>query len=154
MKQSEYLILLFALALAIACFFVGRLTVKPDIVKEPYIIERVKFDTVEKQITLQPIVRTFKSDTIIYIDNQTIQTKPFIASKDTILNGDTIGVKYSFPQDSFYLKVLPKPLVYKEISKTEFVVKVEKIERPLYVDILSHSGAGLLGGLIGYLIGK
>jgi len=152
-----YAACLFLLALLIGVFFAGRLTAPKNIeyVEKPLYLEKVKYDTITKTIALQTINKTFKGDSITYIDSTVkVLTAAFIASKDTIISGDTIGIKYAFPQDSFHFKLLPKPIVYKEITKTEYLVNIVKIERPLLIDIASHTGAGLFGGFIGYLIGK
>jgi len=148
---------LLILALIAISFFIGKGSVAPTIqyVDKPSITKEITYDTIEKTVTLKPIYISNKSDTTIIIDNgQVITTKPFVATLDTILNGDTIQSKYAFPQDSFYLKLLPKPLVYKEINTITTKIEIVKVERPTWLDILSHTGAGLFGGLIGFGLHK
>jgi hypothetical protein len=138
-------------------FWGGRWTApsKIEYVDKPFYIEKTKTDTITKEIRLGTTVINKRSDTTIYIDNSaTIQTKPFTAVLDTIAGFDTLSVRYSFPQDSFSFKILPKPIQFKELTTTIYKVEVMKIERPLYIDVLSHSGAAILAAFIGYFIGK
>lgn len=147
-------ILLFLLI--IVAFIVGRYTAPIQIqyVDKPQLITNIKYDTLTKEIIKAATIINKKADTTIIIDStKYIQTNPFVAKLDTICAGDTVSAKFTFPQNDFYLKVLPKPIQFKEINSTIIKTEIIKIERPIWIDILSHSGAFLIGGGIGYLIG-
>lgn len=80
-----------------------------------------------------------------YLRDTIIKTKPFIAEKDTILNGDTIYVGYLFPMDSFKLQIKYKP---DSIMKITEYKEVEPQR-----NLLEQTKPYLIGGFFGIIIG-
>jgi len=86
---------------------------------------------------------------LIYIKDTIIETKPFIASLDTIIK-DTIGIKYYFPNNHFLLDIRYKPDEIKIVTQT-ITIEVEKhntffdtyMEKPLYIAGSLLAGYGL-----------
>lgn len=154
MKQSIY-IAIAVCVLFLAAFLVGRFTAPKDIqyVDKAVVSEKVIRDTVDN-IKIRDKIQLVDSGKIVYIDSsRIIQTKAFVSTIDTICKQDTISVKYEYPKNQFYLTVLPRPDTFKTINKLEIRTEVVKLERPIWIDILSHSGAFIIGGGIGYLAG-
>jgi hypothetical protein len=129
------------------------------------LIEKNVFTTITKRDTIldtvylarKPIYITRKAD-IIYRDIDTIvQTKSFLAKLDTITaRDDTLNLKYLFPENRFELMIRQSKdtLFNKTYTNTITETKIEKIERPLWLDILSHVGAFLGGFLFGNINNK
>ena len=154
MKQSIYIAIAICI-LFLAAFLVGRFTAPKEIqyIDKAVITEKVKYDTINS-IALRDKIQLIDSGKIVYIDSsKVIETKAFVSSIDTICKQDTINVKYEYPKNQFYLTVLPRPDTFRTINKLEIRTEIIKIERPIWIDILSHSGAFIIGGGIGYLIG-
>lgn len=116
------------------------------------VINAVKFDTLYKYIEIEkPTIRFKEVAKIQYIQDTLYLTNPFIATLDTVLDLDTINVNYTFPANLFELKLAFKKDSIKtnEIYVTRYETKV--VERPMWLDILSHTGASLFGFSIGYI---
>ncbi len=62
-------------------------------------------DTIYKVITPEPIVIEKVQTKIKYIRDTIIQTKPFIASMDTIVKRDTIKCYYTFPENLISMRI-------------------------------------------------
>jgi len=108
-----------------------------------------------EETRIRNIAKINYRDSIIYDlvnnipDTIKIETSPFVACLDTIAK-DTINVKYSFPENTFDLRIryyqdtlkIPEITIIKEKEKTFF----EKyLEKPVYI----------AGGLIvGFLLGN
>ena len=149
MKKEQ---ILFAIIIAIS-FLTGLLTGNScsdtvRIVKNREIIR----DTIIKEIKLPP-VRIVKAKPVIKIVRDTvIETKPFIASLDTIAINDTVKMQYEFPENYFSLQVMRKP----DSVRLEKLTLIEKTmengnwwEKPAY-----FTGGALLGLIIGLIITK
>ena len=108
----------------------------------------IKNDTVV--VPASPIIIKDRIASIKYVRDTIIITKPFEARIDTIMKFDTVFVMYRYPENLFDLVIKTKPdTTFKDkivITNTKYI----KEERPLWVDILTHTGA-LAGG---YFIGK
>ena len=137
----------------IASLFIGLLlgrncSDKVRIVKDRQVIR----DTIIKEIKLPP-VKIVKAKPIIRIIRDTmIETKPFIASLDTIAKDDTVKMEYEFPENYFSLEVKRKP----DSVRLEKLTVIEKTmengnwwEKPAY-----FTGGALLGIIIGLIISK
>ena len=113
-----------------------------------------KYDTLVREYHYKPVYINKKGDTLRITDTvKVIETHPFVSSmKDTVVAGDTISAKYAFPQDNFYLTVLPRPDRYKEITKTVTVLQVKQEDRGWLIDLGTHLGAGAIGYAAGKLI--
>lgn len=151
MNNKVYIILIIA-SLAIG-FCIGNYTAKPgtliqsktDTLYKSVNIDRIKLDTV-KMVRFK-----FRTDTLVKFQTAYITkidsfycTKPFIADYDTVTTAkDTVKLKYHYPElliTDLYVK--PHKVEIPIITKTE--VK----QRPLWVDIATHTGAFLLGVIL------
>lgn len=113
--------------------------------KDIIVQEKIVRDTITKY--QKPIIIEKIKAQIVYKHDTIIQTKPFIARIDTVIMYDTIKASYEFPENYFSLLVKRKPdTVY---TNTIYRTEYQEIKRPLYIDILSHTGAILSGFLIG-----
>lgn len=108
-------------------------------------------DTIVKNDTVfvyqEPIVIKDKIASIKYVRDTFIITKPFEARIDTIIKFDTVFAMYRYPENMFDLVIRTKPdtTLKEKVIITNTIVK----ERPLWIDILSHTGAVLGGFYIG-----
>lgn len=112
----------------------------------------LRIDTVTKVIEHEPIyvkapaVVRYERDTITQTDT-IIQTRPFVASLDTIIKRDTLGVEYRFPQHSFAVAFRRAADSVRIETKTITLTRQE--HRPWWIDALTHVGAGAVGFVIG-----
>ncbi len=84
---------------------------------------------------------------IIRIDTLRYASLPFVAALDTATNeGDSIRVNFWYPEN-IYTDIYAKP---RTIQIPILTYKTEIKIRPLWIDILSHTGAFV----IGYFISK
>lgn len=107
-------------------------------------------DTIIDTVYIQrkPIFIKSKAE-IKYLRDTIIQTRPFEASLDTITTRkDTIQVKYLFPDAKFDLMLRLSQDTLKQKTIQTSAIEYKKEDRPLWLDILSHTGAFILGGLI------
>jgi len=145
--------------IALALGFISGLLVS-DYVNKPILMYKyiTKVDTLKQVDTIinivrYPVIKIEKSPAkIIYVKDTVIQTKPFIASIDTILKPhyDTLKVEYLHPESVFNIKMLYSPrrdtVYYKYLNIiTERSNKEEWWEKPVWV-------AGSV--LVGYLLGR
>lgn len=127
MKKTNIIIV----AVAIIGFLVWLLFSTKE--QPQQIVERIVIDTVEKVLPPKIISITKVRTKIRYIRDTIIYEKPFVASLDTIALGDTISVKFHFPEKELSLFVhtrsdsLRLPILFRK--------KVERngkwFERPL-----------------------
>ncbi len=83
---------------------------------------------------------------IIRIDTLRYASLPFVAVLDTATNeGDSVRAKFWFPEN-IYTNIYAKP---RTIKVPILTYKTEIKVRPLWIDILSHTGACVIGVLIG-----
>ena len=152
--STKYLTSIFLLmALLAGSYYVGYISGKETIIKTD--IKQIHTQTNDTTIIERtPIKVIQKEGDIVYIKDTIIQTQPFIVKLDTIIQHDTINVDYTFPQNKFnmLLRQHPDSIITKTVTITDF--RIVEIKRPVYIDILSHSGAFIIGGLIGYGVGK
>lgn len=154
MKPIE--IILTILVIAVIAFLIIDKKLNPitekTTIKE---VAVVKYDTVYSVERYEPTIINKATATFTITKKDTvIKTAPFIATLDTIVMRDTIKVDYSFPQNYFNLKYLRHLDSIRVINKETIKFEIVKVERPLWLDIVSHSGAGAVGGLIGFGIGR
>jgi hypothetical protein len=149
MKKEQILFGIIIIASLFIGLILGRnCSDKVRIVKDRQVIR----DTIIKEIKLPP-VRIVKAKPIIKVIKDTvIETKPFIASLDTIAKYDTVKMQYEFPENYFSLEVMRKP----DSVRLEKLTVIEKTtqdsnwwEKPAY-----FTGGALLGILIGLIITK
>lgn len=115
--------------------------------------DRVVFrDTIIKEIKLPPL-KIVKAKSVIKIVRDTvIETKPFVASLDTVAKDDTVKMQYEFPENNFSLQVMRKPdsIKFEKLTVIESTVqKSNWWEKPAY-----FTGGALLGIIIGLIITK
>ena len=100
--------------------------------------------TVNEVLTKQPIY--VKGEAKVTILKDTVYlTKPFIAQLDTLINQDTFNLAYTYPNNVFSLRYRLKndTIPIKYITLTKFETRV--IEGALWIDVLTHTGAFVLG---------
>lgn len=114
---------------------------------EQVIIE--KRDTVRLTVPQEPIV--IKAKPIIkYIKDTVILTKPFVAKLDTIYKHDTIKVSYEYPANVMDILMKKRPDTVIQYTLTREIYK----QRSIYVDVLTHLGATVVGLGIGWMLSK
>jgi hypothetical protein len=108
---------------------------------------QIIYDTIIKTIPSKPIIINKVKTKLVKVRDTTIQTEPFAASIDTIVNTDTIKALYEFPENLMSLRINKKPdsLLLRTITVFQPVEKkVDWWEKP----------AVFLGGaIIGLTIG-
>jgi hypothetical protein len=110
--------------------------------------KEIKRDTIVKMQLQAPLILYKTKLKIIKTSDTVIQSNPFIAKLDTIIQHDTIKADYEFPQNllSFELKRRPDTLKIQTIEKIKTVPESKPWwQTPAYV------GAGVI---LGYLLGK
>lgn len=122
---------------------------------EKHLPPQIVRDTTKEIHYKDSIVVKYMPGTIEYIDTgSVIETKPFISKADTIIQHDTVHVEYAFPQNSFAFALRMKPDTTKIITINTIDTKIIDKTPAKWISILSHTGAGLAGGLIGFGIGR
>lgn len=108
----------------------------------------VRYDTVIKTRRVVRLVNV-PSTRIDTLRDTLIVDKPFVASLDTIAQGDTIGVKFQFPEKTFSLSVKSKPdsiAVRKEFITLTNTVYAE-------TPFVEKVGWGAIGFAVGAVVG-
>ena len=163
MKNNNLWIIILVLILIVGAFFFGKCSQTPVIKKE------IKYDTTEViKIKQGPQINldSLKASLIRYRDKlvevivevpsgdstitDTIKVMPFVAHLDTIINRDTIGIRYLYPENYFGLVVRTKDdTLRSQIIKVLETITVEKSES-WYIKPLIFAG----GGFLGYIGGR
>jgi len=119
---------------------------------DPTIItERVvETDTVIREIHHEPLVVEQAPAEVVYIpqiehDTVFYETPAFVASLDTVIQQDTLEVDYAFPQHTFSVMLRQQADSIETYEHTVYITRTEIVQRPLWVDILSHTGAIVIG---------
>jgi hypothetical protein len=108
----------------------------------------IKTDTIYKEIPSEPIVISKMKTKIIYQKDTIIETQPFTAVVDTIINRDTLHTEFNFPENSFSMLLLRKP-------DTVMVQKITTIETPPQKSNWWEVPLSILGGAaLGYAFGR
>lgn len=148
MRNDIMSILVAGLAVIIAVFVafdMGRKMNKPDSsIKETVILR----DTVTIIQPAEPIILERVKPRIVYLRDTIIETRPFIATIDTVIQFDTIYATYQFPNNIFDLRISPKP----DTSRfyTVYITKEVKRERAWW-----EAPAYVVGGVvIGFFLGN
>lgn len=76
---------------------------------ESTFITKWKRDTIVIVKPAPPIILERIKPKIIYRRDTIVQTQPFVAQLDTIIQHDTIYLRYTFPENYIDLRLLPKP---------------------------------------------
>lgn len=115
-----------------------------------------KFDTiVQEKILYRQIISYQDTGRIVYVGDSVHQSRAFIASVDTVLGDcDTLSFSYSYPQNSIFWQLRQCPDTVKTVFLSETIYETKIVARPLWLDVLSHTGASLVGFGIGYAIGR
>ena len=149
--------------LLLGSFFLGKYSQSTVIKKE------IKYDTTEvikikqgPQINLDSLEASLirYRDKIVYITVNvpsgdttildTLKVMPFVAHLDTIINRDTIGIRFLYPENLFALIVKSKDdTLRSQIIKVLETITVEKKEA-WYI----KPAIGIAAGALGYLLGK
>lgn len=137
----------------IASLFIGFLagrncSGKVSVVQDRKVIR----DTIIQEIKLPPLKIVNIKPLIKYIRDTIIESKPFIATLDTIAIDDTVKMQYEFPENIFSLEVARKP----DSIRVEKLTVIDKTtdtgnwwEKPVY-----FTGGTLIGIIIGLIISK
>ena len=148
--------IIITIALGLGGFLFGRYTTKPEVVVK-YI---TKIDSTFVVMPAETLTVTAKGkiqyqdrDKFIFVDRFIDTCKPFTARLDTIVKKDTLSLAYQYPNNIFniILKQKPDSVLTRTITISSDPIE---IKRPLYIDVLSHTGSFVLGGFIGYAIGR
>ena len=124
--------------------FPGREKVK----LEPFRVETIIKDTVEKLVYKDPIIITKMKTKIIEKADTVVQAVPFTARIDTIIKYDTINARFEFPENLFSLQVRKKP--DSALFETRTVFRTVEKEKPWW-----ETPAYVIGGtVIGFLLGS
>lgn len=107
----------------------------------------VRYDTVVRYRTRTRLVRVAaRIDTLTLAGIDTvIASPPFIASLDTIANGDTIGIRFHYPEQAFDLAINPGPdsIATKVITVT---LRDEVFQEPSFAEKIGYGAIGFLVG--------
>lgn len=120
-------------------------------------VELVNVPIIKVDTLKQSFVKVRK-DTLIYYDTALVEVlvrdtvklyaaRPFTSHFDTTAIGGRVRLDYLYPENSINnLLVEPKQV---RVIQTQTIYK----ERSIWIDILTHVGAGGVGFGIGYLVG-
>jgi hypothetical protein len=146
MKNIPNLILAIAL-IAIAWIYLNRCSSDPGI-RTAATQTILKTDTIYQEVPAKPIIINKIRTKIIYQKDTIIETQPFTAVIDTIINHDTLHTEFSFPENSFSMLFLRKP-------DTVIVQKVTTIETQPLKSTWWEVPLSILGGAaLGYVFGR
>lgn len=149
--------LLMAVLMALLLGGIAGWFLKPSCEKASNTVVRI--DTLTKVITHEPVTIAsaparvrFVHDTVYASDTvrerDTVYTsRPFVATLDTIIDRDTIGIGYRFPQHTFSVALRMAPDSIRYETRT---ITLTRTERPF----LEYVGAFAIGGVLGYIIGN
>ena len=146
MKNIPNLILVIAL-IVLAWIYLNRCSSDPGI-RTAATQSIIKTDTIYKEIPSEPIVISKVRTRIVYRKDTIIETQPFTAVIDTIINRDTLHTEFSFPENNFSMLLLRKP-------DTVTVYKVTMLETPPQKSKWWEVPLSILGGAaLGYAFGR
>lgn len=133
------IVLMFLIAL-IGSYYLGRCSKTCEV---DYITKR---DTIVEIRYSEPIVIERAKTKIVYKRDTIIETKPFVATIDTIIKMDTIYVAFNYPEMTLdvIVKKQPDTLMHEKIF-VETQAKRAWWEIPVSV---------LAGTVVGYLLGR
>lgn len=107
----------------------------------------VRIDTV---LVVKPgknvFIRDVAAHDTVYIDTSKIYETPgFVASIDTTIGKDTVGVDFRYPDFTFSvaLRNAPDSILVENRTLTITNTVIEK--RPFWIDVLTHIGAAAVG---------
>lgn len=123
----------------------------------PEIIYKTQTLTVRDTVVVErprTVVRVVQAPATVRVDtlrDTVIQSPPFTATLDTIIQRDTIGAAYHFPEHRFDVTLRPRP---DSIIVRTMVINTESIRRDSWWQTASWIGLGLATGLVtGYVTG-
>jgi hypothetical protein len=146
MKNIPNLILAIAL-IVLAWIYLNRCSSDSDI-RTAATQTILKTDTIYREVPSEPIVISKVRTRIVYQKDTIIETQPFTAVVDTIINRDTLHTEFNFPENSFSMLLLRKP-------DTVTVYKVTMLETPPQKSNWWEVPLSILGGAaLGYAFGR
>lgn len=117
---------------------------------------RIQTDTITHTITQPPIyvkgkaVVRYVHDTTFVHDTTAQPTQAFVATLDTVADGDTINARYEYPQHTFSVLLKQKPDSVRIEQQTIYITKTDIVKREWYIDAL-----GIVGSFaVGYGVGR
>lgn len=150
-------VITYLLCIALVAVIAWLKMCSPDVpVKERTVIREHKVhDTIitpgqDRYIQL-PSKKVFYKDTIeqIIVEHDTVLVKPFIAKTDTsFLCLDSLNLAFLYPQMVFTLHAKSKPDTNVQTTILRDSVILEN-KRSVWEDIATHTGAALVGFLLG-----
>lgn len=117
--------------------------------------QSVKVETIHDTVSIvrQPIVYSAPASNVVLIRDTQYITNAFVAKHDTIIVKDTIHQEFAYPQMMFSLAIKRTmdsiPIQHQKIFIYDTFRTTKTIERPLWLDILSHAGATGIGFVVG-----
>ena len=136
---------------SLVCFIIGFglanifLPLKRTQPAVPPETKTIAYDTVYKLVPAKPIIINKVRPKLVYIRDTIIQTKPFAASIDTVIQRDTVRAYYEFPVNLFSLDIRRHPDSLR-IEKLTILQSVEK-PRPWW-ETPAYIVGGILTGMI------
>lgn len=123
----------------------------------PEIVYKTSTVTVRDTVVVErprTVIRVVQAPAIVRVDtlrDTVLQTPPFTATLDTVIQRDTINASYSFPEHRFDLTLRPRP---DSIIFRTMVINSESIRRSSWWETTGWIGLGLAAGLVtGYVTG-
>ena len=141
MKNIPNLILVIAL-IVLTWIYINRCSSDPG-TRTTSTQSIIKTDTIYRKVPSEPIVISKVRTRIVYQKDTIIETQPFTAVVDTIINSDTLHTEFSFPENSFSMLLLRKPDTVTVYKVT--MLKTPQIERKWWEVPLSILGGAALG---------
>lgn len=138
MKLNSFLLFL-AIVLLILIFIY-----KPGKIEKS---EVLRIDTITIIKPVERIVVSKAKPKIIYQRDTIIQTKPFVATLDTIVSKDTIEAEYKFPENIIDLRI-------SRSADTIAIPKIVVLEKKEKNNLLEKGLFFLAGATLGLLLGK
>lgn len=124
----------------------------------PEILYRTQTVTVRDTVVVErprTVIRVVQAPAIVRYDtlrDTILQTPPFTAALDTIIQRDTINARYTFPEHRFDLTLRPRP---DSIIFRTMVINSESIRRSSWWETAGWIGLGLATGMVtGYVTGS
>lgn len=133
--------------LMVGMFFGGYYSHKPEkeTIKHTEYIDRSDTVYVTKYLQKPPIIIEKEKPVFQVVRDTIIETKPFVASIDTVIQRDTVYAEYHFPENLFRMKIdfARDSIQFREVETIK--IKVVTIKRPWWQDALMLTGAGAVG---------
>lgn len=110
-------------------------------------LEIVRIDTVEIVKPKERIIVKRAKPKIIYLRDTIVESKPYVAVLDTIVQKDSIQVNYFFPENQMDLKILPSS----DTIRVPKIIYSKEQKKNAWMDYVVPT---IVGIAFGYILGK